>query len=114
MQALPTGVQYKVLKSGPDTGPHPRIHDVVQVNYEGALLDGTVFDSSAKSGGPRMFQLSTLVPGWIDALQAMRPGDEWTVWVPPARGYGAKQVGPIPANSVLVFRLELLAVTPGS
>ncbi len=111
VKVLPSGVQYKVLKSGPADGPHPTPDDVVQVNYEGTLLDGTVFDTTMKPGGkPVSFQLGGLISGWVVALQQMRPGDEWIIWVPPALGYGDKQTGPIPANSVLKFRLQLLKV----
>ena len=110
VHALPSGVQYKILKSGPATGPHPTPTDQITVNYEGALLNGQIFDSSYKSGKPVSFELGGLIPGWIDALQQMRPGDEWIIYVPPSLGYGADQKGPIPPNSVLVFRLELLSV----
>ncbi len=110
VKTLPSGVQYKILKSGPTTGAHPVAADMVKVNYEGALLNGQVFDSSYKAGKPVVFQLGNLIPGWVDAVQQMRPGDEWVVYVPPSLGYGDEQKGPIPPNSVLVFRLELLAV----
>jgi len=110
VQSLPSGVQYKVLKSGPADGVHPTPEDLVKVNYEGALVNGQVFDSSYKRGTPITFQLKKLIPGWIEAVQQMRPGDQWMVYVPPALGYGDEQSGPIPPNSVLVFKLELLAV----
>jgi FKBP-type peptidyl-prolyl cis-trans isomerase len=110
VRTLPSGVQYKILKSGPATGQHPTPEDRVTVNYEGALLDGQIFDSSYKNGKPVTFQLKGLIPGWVDAVQMMRPGDEWILYVPPSMGYGAEQKGPIPANSVLVFRLELISI----
>ncbi|HEY5410621.1 MAG TPA: FKBP-type peptidyl-prolyl cis-trans isomerase [Caulobacteraceae bacterium] len=110
VRTLPSGVQYKVLKSGPATGARPTPDDEITVNYEGALLNGQIFDSSFKTGKPATFHLSGLIPGWIDALQQMRPGDEWIVYVPPSQGYGAEQKGPIPGNSVLVFRLQLLSI----
>ena len=110
VRTLPSGVQYKVLKSGPETGPHPTPTDQITVNYEGTLLNGQIFDSSYKSGKPVSFQLDGLIPGWIDALQHMRPGDQWILYVPPSLGYGSEAKGPIPANSVLVFRLELLSI----
>jgi FKBP-type peptidyl-prolyl cis-trans isomerase FklB len=110
VQELPSGVQYKILKSGPATGVHPTPTDQITVNYEGALLNGQIFDSSYQRGKPATFELGGLIPGWIDALQHMRPGDEWIVYVPPSLGYGSEQKGPIPANSVLVFHLELLAI----
>jgi peptidylprolyl isomerase/FKBP-type peptidyl-prolyl cis-trans isomerase FklB len=110
VQSLPSGVQYKIVKSGPATGAHPTPEDKVKVNYEGALVTGEVFDSSFKRGQPVTFVLGNLIPGWIDALQQMRPGDEWILYVPPNMGYGDRQAGPIPPGSVLVFRLQLLAV----
>ena len=110
VRTLPDGVQYKVVKSGPADGSHPTPEDLVKVNYEGSLVTGQVFDSSYKSGKPVTFQLKKLIPGWVDALQLMRPGDQWTLYVPPSMGYGSEQSGPIPGNSVLVFKLELLAV----
>lgn len=110
VQTLPSGVQYKVLKSGPAGGKHPTPDDPIKVHYEGRLLDGQVFDSSYKDGKPVTFVLKNLIPGWIDALQAMKPGDQWELYVPPRLGYGDRQTGPIPPNSVLVFKLELLAV----
>ncbi len=110
VHTLPSGVQYKILKSGPAAGPQPTPDDLVKVDYEGKLLSGVVFDSSYASGKPVTFQLKKLIRGWIDALQLMRPGDQWVLYVPPSQGYGDEQSGPIPPNSVLVFRLELLAV----
>ena len=110
VHSLPTGVQYKILKSGPADGKHPTPDDQVTVNYEGSLLNGQIFDSSYKNGKPASFQLSGLIQGWIDAVPLMKPGDEWLIYVPPSRGYGAQQKGPIPGNSVLVFRLELVSV----
>ncbi len=110
VRSLPSGVQYKIIKSGPATGAHPTAEDQVTVNYEGTLLNGQIFDSSYKGGKPVTFQLKGLIPGWVDAVQMMRPGDEWILYVPPSMGYGAEQKGPIPANSVLVFRLELVSI----
>ena len=110
VHTLPSGVQYKVLRSGPADGPHPTPDDPVKVNYEGSLVTGQVFDSSYKTGKPVTFVLKNLIPGWVDALQLMRPGDQWVLYVPPSMGYGSEQSGPIPPNSVLVFKLELLAV----
>ena len=110
---LPSGVQYKVIKSGPGISRHPTPEDYVTVNYEGALLNGQIFDSSFKKGQPATFQLKTLIPGWIEAVQQMKEGDEWLVWVPPQLAYGDKQHGPIPGNSVLLFRLQLVSILGG-
>lgn len=107
---LPDGLQYKIVTSGPASGVPPKAADEVKVNYEGKLLDGTVFDSSFARGQPAAFPLEGLVPAWVEALQLMRPGDEWTLWVPPALGYGDEAKGPIPANSIMVFRIQLLDV----
>lgn len=108
VQALPSGVQYKVIRSGPATGAHPDSNDLVAVHYEGTLTDGEVFDSSYQRGVPAVFNVDRMVPGWTEILQHMRVGDEWIVYLPPEAGYGAQARGPIPGNSVLVFRMELL------
>jgi len=107
---LPSGLQYKIIKSGPAGGPHPTPRDEVKVNYTGTLTSGEVFDSTDERGQPAVFQLDGLVQGWVEGLQLMRPGDVWVLYVPPKLGYGDEQKGPIPPNSVLVFRLELLGV----
>jgi FKBP-type peptidyl-prolyl cis-trans isomerase len=107
---LPSGLEYKVVTSGPADGAHPRMSDEVKVNYEGKLVSGVVFDSSFARGEPADFPLQGLVEGWTQALQLMRPGDEWILWIPPSLGYGDEDKGPIPAGSVLIFRLQLLGV----
>ena len=108
----PSGLQYQVLHSGPSTGLKPKLADEVKVDYEGALLDGQVFDSSYQRGEPVVMTVRELVPGWQEALQMMRPGDEWRVWLPAKLGYGDKGAGPIPPGSVLVFKLHLIDVLP--
>jgi FKBP-type peptidyl-prolyl cis-trans isomerase len=110
----PSGLAYSIVRSGPTDAATARPGDQVRVEYEGRLTDGQVFDSSAANGGPATFVVGQLVPGWNEALQLMRPGDEWMLYVPPTLGYGDEDKGPIPANSVMVFRLKLLAVTPAS
>lgn len=107
----PSGLQYFIVKSGPLTGAHPAAADTVSLDYEVKLLDGTVIDSSYARGEPLSGEAGAFVPGFSEAVEAMRPGDEWIVWVPPQLGYGAKDVGPIPGNSVLRFRLALHSVT---
>jgi len=107
---LPDGLQYQIISSGPADGDKPRAQDEVKVNYEGALLSGEVFDSSFKRGEPATFGLDGVIPGWTEVMQLMRPGDEWTVWIPPQLGYGDQAGGPIPPNSVLKFRIQLLGV----
>ena len=108
---LPSGLQYKIITSGPADGRSPDSNDLVSVHYEGTLIDGEVFDSSFDRGSPVVFAPEQVVKGWTEALQLMRPGDEWYLYVPPALGYGDVQAGPIPSHSVLVFRLQVLAVS---
>jgi FKBP-type peptidyl-prolyl cis-trans isomerase len=110
---LPDGLQYKIVHSGPTTGTKPHIQDEVKVNYEGKLIDGTVFDSSYERGQPAAMPLKGLVRAWQEALQLMRPGDEWILYVPPELGYGAEGQGPIPPGAVLIFRIELIDSLPG-
>jgi peptidylprolyl isomerase/FKBP-type peptidyl-prolyl cis-trans isomerase FklB len=107
-----SGLQYRILRSGPPGGLRPKPADEVKVNYEGKMLDGEVFDSSYQRGTPVVMTVRELVPGWVEALQMMRPGDEWLLYLPPSLGYGDKGAGPIPPNSVLVFKLELIDVAP--
>ena len=85
----------------------------MKVNYEGKLIDGTVFDSSYERGQPAAMPLRGLVKAWQEALQLMRPGDEWILYVPPELGYGAEGKDPIPPGAVLIFRIELIDALPG-
>ena len=112
VKTLPSGLQYKIVRSGPAGGLKPREDDEVKVHYEGKLLSGEVFDSSYERGAPAALPLRALIPGWIEALQLMRPGDEWVLYVPPKLGYGDEDKGAIPPNSVLIFRIELIDVLP--
>ncbi|WP_425995554.1 FKBP-type peptidyl-prolyl cis-trans isomerase [Caulobacter sp. DWR1-3-2b1] len=107
---LPSGLQYKVVASGPESGPSPRPGDIIKVHYEGKLLDGTVFDSSFERKQSAIMPLDGLVQAWLEALPMMKVGDEWVLYVPPALGYGDRDVGPIPAGSVMTFRLQLLGM----
>ena len=110
VQTLPSGLQYKVVQSGPAGGVSPDRNDLVKVDYEGKLIDNTVFDSSFARGAPAVFTPEEVVKGWTEALQKMRVGDEWLLYVPPELGYGEQGNPKIPANSVLIFRLKLLDV----
>ncbi len=111
MVTLPSGLQYKVLKEG--TGPKPKPGDTVTVNYEGKLIDGTVFDSSYKRGEPATFPVTGVIPGWTEALQLMKEGAKWELFIPPSLAYGERGAGPvIGPNSTLIFTVELLKVTP--
>ena len=107
---LPSGLQYKVVASGPKDGPSPKLGDIVKVHYQGKLLDGTVFDSSFARGKPAIMPADGLIQGWLEALPLMKVGDEWTLYIPPELGYGARDMGEIPPDSVLVFRLRLLGM----
>ena len=108
----PSGLQYFIVKSGLATGRMPVSGDSVTFDYEGKLTTGETFDSSFARGEPLTGDIDRFVPGFTEALKLMRPGDEWIVWIPPALGYGAEASGPIPANSVLRFRMALHKVTP--
>ena len=117
VQTLPDGLQFKVVHSGPATGLRPHLKDEVKVHYEGKLLDGTVFDSSYERGAPAAMPLDRLIPAWQEALQLMRPGDEWILYVPPKLGYGDEGGGDkIPPGAALIFRIELIdfLAAPGS
>jgi peptidylprolyl isomerase/FKBP-type peptidyl-prolyl cis-trans isomerase FklB len=107
-----SGLQYKILRQGAAGGAHPKPADEVKVHYEGTLLDGTVFDSSYRSGQPVIFVLGKLIPGWVEGIQLMKPGDEFLMWVPAKLGYGDEDTGRIPPGSTLAFRIELLGVLP--
>lgn len=110
----PSGLQYFIVRSGPATGRPPGSGDTVTFHYEGQLVTGEIFDSSYERGTPLTGPVDGFVPGFTEALQRMRPGDEWIVWIPPSLGYGDRATGPIPANSVLRFKLALHAVTPAA
>ena len=103
-----TGLKYKVLTPG-QGGAHPTDTDVTLVNYEGRLLSGTTFD---KSQQPTPMPVTGVVPGFAEALKLMSKGEKARFWVPPALGYGAEEKGPIPANSTLVFDVELVDFIP--
>jgi FKBP-type peptidyl-prolyl cis-trans isomerase len=112
VQTTASGLQYKVLQSGPPSGAMPKAVDQVKVNYEGKLLDGTVFDSTYQRGQPAVFGVGGLIPAWTEALQLMRPGDVWELYAPADLAYGDEGAGPIPPGSVLEFKIELLAINP--
>lgn len=96
--------------SGDGSGRHPTVADTVRLNYEGKLIDGTVFDSSWKRGEPASFPLSGLIEAWQFALPEAGVGDTIEIAVPPALGYGEQGSGPIPGGAVLLFRIELLGI----
>ena len=104
-----SGLEYKVLKSG--TGKTPTLKDTVKVHYQGTLIDGTVFDSSIQRGEPVVFPLDGVIPGWTEALQLMKEGDKFQLFIPPKLAYGAAGAGDkIGPNAVLIFEVELIDI----
>ena len=108
---LDSGLQYEVIESGPDGGESPTSSNSVLAHYHGTLPDGTVFDSSVDRGEPATFGVSQVIAGWTEALQLMKVGDKWRLFIPPGMAYGEASPTPaIPPNSALVFEVELLEV----
>jgi len=108
---LPSGLQYKVITEG--TGKMPKLTDTVTVNYKGTLVDGTEFDSSYKRGQPATFPVNGVIPGWTEALQLMKEGSKWQVFIPSNLAYGERGAGNLIApNAVLIFDVELISVKP--
>jgi hypothetical protein len=106
---LPSGLQYEVLREG--SGEKPSIADVVEVHYEGTLIDGFVFDSSYARNETIEFPLAGVIQGWTEGLQLMSIGSMYRFFIPSDLGYGSYTQGAIPGNSVLIFRVELLSIT---
>ncbi len=108
--ALPSGLQYKVVKEG--TGAKPAAADMVKVNYKGTLLDGTVFDSN-EGKEPITFNANRVIKGWTEALQLMPVGSKWILYIPYDLAYGAQGSGDrIKPFSTLIFEVELLEINP--
>lgn len=106
-----SGLQYKVLSSG--SGKTPTLHDTVEVHYHGTHIDGTVFDSSVDRGTPLKLPVGAVIPGWTEALQMMKEGDKWQLFIPASLAYGDKGGGPkIGPDSTLIFDVELLEIAP--
>jgi len=109
IKTLPSGLQYKVLAEG--SGKMPKAENTVTVNYKGNLIDGTEFDSSYKRGQPATFQVKGVIKGWTEALQLMKEGSKWQLFIPPELAYGERGAGStIPPNSTLIFEVELLTI----
>lgn len=106
---LPSGLQYEVLVEG--TGAIPKSSDQVSVHYTGTLIDGTVFDSSVQRGEPATFPVTGVIKGWVEALQLMKVGSKWKLFIPQQLAYGERgaggQIGPF---ATLVFEVELLGI----
>jgi FKBP-type peptidyl-prolyl cis-trans isomerase len=106
-----SGLQYKVEKEG--TGAQPKATDMVTVNYRGTLIDGTEFDSSYKRGQPATFPVNGVIKGWTEALQLMKQGSKYQLFIPSNLAYGERAMGPdIGPNSTLIFEVELQEVKP--
>lgn len=107
-----SGLQYIVEKEG--SGTPPKETDTVEVNYRGTLIDGTEFDSSYKRGQPASFPVNRVIKGWTEALQLMKPGSKYKLFIPSNLAYGPSGAGgDIGPNSTLIFEVELLSVKPG-
>jgi FKBP-type peptidyl-prolyl cis-trans isomerase FklB len=113
VKTTPSGLQYKVEKEG--TGAQPKANDTVTVNYRGTLINGTEFDSSYKRGQPATFPVSGVIRGWTEALQLMKAGSKYQLFIPPGLAYGERGAGrDIGPNSTLIFDVELLDVKPAA
>lgn len=109
VKTTPSGLQYEVLAEG--DGPMPKADDQVEVHYTGKLIDGTVFDSSVDRGVPATFGVTQVIPGWVEALQLMKAGSKWRLFIPSALAYGPNGAGGIIGpNATLIFDVELLKV----
>ena len=108
VRETPTGLQYRVLREG--DGDSPVAEDRVKVHYAGKLIDGTEFDSSYERGDPTEFGLNQVIKGWTEGLQLMKVGAKYEFFIHPNIAYGARPRPTIPANSVLIFEVELLDI----
>lgn len=102
------GIQYEILEEG--TGEYPKIDETVKVNYIGRLQDGSEFDNSYKRGQPLELALNNVIKGWQIGLPLMREGSKYRLFIPPSLGYGARNNGTIPPNSILIFDIELMQI----
>jgi FKBP-type peptidyl-prolyl cis-trans isomerase len=108
VKVLPSGLQYKVITEG--TGDTPTAKDKVKTHYRGTLIDGTEFDSSYKRNRPAEFGVTGVIKGWTEALQLMKVGGKWELYIPANLAYGERGRPSIPANSTLIFEIELLEI----
>lgn len=109
--SLPSGLQYKVIKQG--EGPTATVFDTVSIHYTGTFINGQVFDSSHSRGEPTVFPVNRVIQGWSEALQLMKAGDKWQLFIPSYLAYGehgfGREIGP---NTTLIFEVECLAINP--
>ena len=109
VKTTPSGLQYEIVKEG--DGPMPSATDSVTVHYTGRLIDGTVFDSSEERGEPATFGVTQVIPGWVEALQMMKAGSQWRLFIPSNLAYGPNGVpGAIGPNQTLIFDVTLIAI----
>jgi len=109
IQTLPSGLQYKVVKTG--SGKKPTTTDTVTVHYRGTLIDGKEFDSSYRRGKPATFPVNAVIPGWTEALTLMEEGARWELFIPPNLAYGERSAGrDIGPNATLIFEVELISI----
>ncbi len=109
VKTTPSGLQYEVLVEG--DGVRPTASDQVEVHYTGKLIDGTVFDSSVDRGQPATFGVTQVIPGWVEALQLMKAGSKWRLFIPSQLAYGPQGAGGvIGPNQTLIFDVELIKV----
>jgi FKBP-type peptidyl-prolyl cis-trans isomerase FklB len=112
VKTTPSGLQYKVISEG--KGESPKATDTVVTHYKGTLINGTEFDSSYKRGEPATFPVNRVIKGWTEALQMMKPGAKYQLFVPANLAYGERGAGgDIGPNETLIFEVELLEVKPG-
>lgn len=104
------GICYRVIKSGKPGSPSPNRNSVIIAHYTGKIINGRTFDTS-RPGTPPAFRLRDLIPGWIIALQKMKVGDRWEIYIPAEQAYGRLSQPGIPAGSTLIFDIELLGVS---
>jgi FKBP-type peptidyl-prolyl cis-trans isomerase FklB len=112
IKTLPSGLQYKSLKEG--SGKIPKANDTVTVHYRGTLLNGTEIDNSYNRGKPETFKVTGVIPGWVEALQLMKEGSKWQLFIPPELAYGENGQGRVPPNSTLIFEVELISIGDGT
>lgn len=108
VKTLPSGLQYEVVTAG--SGASPKATDTVKTHYRGTLIDGTQFDSSYDRGEPATFPVGQVIKGWTEALQLMKVGDKWKLYIPSDLAYGERAPAEIGPNSVLIFDIELLGI----